>query len=105
MHNFKSTPDSLKQIFKAFGRKPLLGAPDEVLNFGQNFTRSVNPEPAICNGHLPYPRERRWRVGVGARWNKRLGEGSVRRFEWSPGTGGAGSMFNIFFRSVIGSLH
>ena len=28
MHNFKSTPDSLKQIFKAFGRTPSLGAPD-----------------------------------------------------------------------------
>ena len=27
MHNFKSTPDSLKQIFIAFGRKPSLGAP------------------------------------------------------------------------------
>ena len=28
MQNFKSTPDNLKQIFKAFGRKPSLGAPD-----------------------------------------------------------------------------
>ena len=26
MQNFKSTPDNLKQIFKAFGRKPSLGA-------------------------------------------------------------------------------
>ena len=26
MQNFKSTPDSLKQIFKVFGRKPSLGA-------------------------------------------------------------------------------
>ena len=28
MQNFKSTPDSLKQIFEAFGRKSSLGAPD-----------------------------------------------------------------------------
>ena len=28
MQNFKSTPDNLKQIFKAFGRKPSLGAPE-----------------------------------------------------------------------------
>ena len=27
MQNFKSTPDSLKHIFKVFGRKPSLGAP------------------------------------------------------------------------------
>ena len=27
MQNFKSTPDSLKQIFKAFGTKLSLGAP------------------------------------------------------------------------------
>ena len=29
MQNYKSTPDSLKQIFKAFGRKLPLGAPGE----------------------------------------------------------------------------
>ena len=29
LQSFKSTPDSLKQRFKAFGRKPSLGAPDE----------------------------------------------------------------------------
>ena len=28
MQNFKSTPDSLKQIFKAFGTKLSLGAPE-----------------------------------------------------------------------------
>ena len=28
LQSFKSTPDSLKQRFKAFGRKPSLGAPD-----------------------------------------------------------------------------
>ena len=27
LQSFKSTPDSLKQRFKAFGRKPSLGAP------------------------------------------------------------------------------
>ena len=32
MHNFKSTPDSLKQIFKAFGRKPSSGALNNFLN-------------------------------------------------------------------------
>ena len=29
LQSFKSTPDSLKQRFKAFGRKPSLGAPEE----------------------------------------------------------------------------
>ena len=28
LQSFKSTPDSLKQRFKAFGRKPSLGASD-----------------------------------------------------------------------------
>ena len=28
LQSFKSTPDSLKQRFKAFGGKPLLGAPE-----------------------------------------------------------------------------
>ena len=28
LQSFKSTPDSLKQRFKAFARKPSLGAPD-----------------------------------------------------------------------------
>ena len=28
LQSFKSTPDSLKQRFKAFGRKPSLGAPE-----------------------------------------------------------------------------
>ena len=26
---------------------------------------AVNIEPAICNGHMPYPWERRWRKGEG----------------------------------------
>ena len=30
LQSFKSTPDSLKQRFKAFGRKPSLGAPDNI---------------------------------------------------------------------------
>ena len=32
LQSFKSTPDSLKQRFKAFGRKPSLGAPDIAKN-------------------------------------------------------------------------
>ena len=31
MQNFKSTPDSLNQIFKAFGRKLSLGAPNKLV--------------------------------------------------------------------------
>ena len=30
LQSFKSTPDNLKQRFKAFGRKPSLGAPDSL---------------------------------------------------------------------------
>ena len=30
LQSFKSTPDSLKQRFKTFGRKPSLGAPEEI---------------------------------------------------------------------------
>ena len=33
LQSFKSTPDSLKQRFKAFGRKPSLGAPDSCIVF------------------------------------------------------------------------
>ena len=51
---------------------------------------SVNIEPTICNGHLPYPWERRWRLGRGE-WEvecrgsgvgetERLGMGRFRIF-------------------------
>ena len=33
LQSFKSTPDSLKQRFKAFGRKPSLGAPENIIWF------------------------------------------------------------------------
>ena len=33
LQSFKSTPDSLKQRFKAFERKPSLGAPDNYFSF------------------------------------------------------------------------
>ena len=42
LQSFKSTPDSLKQRFKAFGRKPSLGAPGPLpisIRFYMDFSR------------------------------------------------------------------
>ena len=45
MQNFKSTSDSLKQIFEGFGREPSLGAPDFII--GGNFLS--NKKKFSCN--------------------------------------------------------
>ena len=44
LQSFKSTPDSLKQRFKGFGRKPSFGAPDYMLSIKQLLT----PCPAFA---------------------------------------------------------
>ena len=43
LQSFKSTPDSLKQRFKAFGRKPSLGAPGPLPITGSEIATSWSP--------------------------------------------------------------
>ena len=42
LQSFKSTPDSLKQRLKAFGRKPSLGAPDAAYVSASKYRSAVD---------------------------------------------------------------
>ena len=57
LQSFKSTPDSLKQRFKAFGRKPSLGAPGplpiSILKY--HFTWTFPDCKAVARGFLGCP--------------------------------------------------
>ena len=79
--------DSIQIVFyRPFTVRCVCSSPivDEALNQSyskgtklHSIGRSANIEPAICNGHLPYPLGRRWREKRVGSWMQVVREGRV----------------------------